>query len=139
MKRNKRRGSALIEFALALCVLVPLTVSTWQVGSAIHDYQRLHAAVQAAARYGARLPQTAIDREQNETAIRNMVVYGYPQGSETPLVAGLRPEMVRVEVDAKSVTVLLAEHRFDAALSGFTLRGKPSVTFPLLGADTPRE
>ncbi|HYD77927.1 TadE family protein [Ramlibacter sp.] len=88
MARYARRqsGVAIVEFALILPMLLVLTFITTEFGRALHQYNTIVKSVRDAARY------LSIQTPGDTTAMlraRNLVVYGDPGGSGTPIVPGL--------------------------------------------------
>ena len=82
MKREK--GVALTEFALALPMLLMLLLPILEFGRAYYQYNTIAKSVRQAARYlSVRSPGVDVDKA------RNIVVYGNPAGTGTPLVPGL--------------------------------------------------
>jgi Flp pilus assembly protein TadG len=69
--RDARRaaGQSVVEFAIILAVLLPLTIGVVDLGRAYFDYDLLAHAVNEGARFGSFYP-TAADRK---TQIRNTV------------------------------------------------------------------
>ncbi len=99
MTRNKRRsrrserGSTLVEFSIAGSVFL-LTFF------AVLDFGRLlwtHNALADASRQGAR--HAVSTSVANTTAIKNMVVYGNPDGGTSPVVSGLTLNNVQIVYD----------------------------------------
>ena len=82
MKRE--RGVALTEFALALPMLLMIMLPILEFGRAYYQYDTLAKSVRQAARYlSVRSPGIDVDKA------RNIVVYGNPAGTGSPLVPGL--------------------------------------------------
>jgi Flp pilus assembly protein TadG len=82
MKNEK--GVALTEFALALPMLLMLMLPILEFGRAYYQYNTLAKSVRQAARYlSVRSPGVDVDKA------KNIVVYGNPAGTGTPLVPGL--------------------------------------------------
>jgi len=82
MKREK--GVALTEFALALPMLLMLLLPILEFGRAYYQYNTIAKSVRQAARYlSMRSPGIDVDKA------KNIVVYGNPAGTGTPLVPGL--------------------------------------------------
>ena len=82
MKRE--RGVALTEFALTLPMLLMIMLPILEFGRAYYQYNTIAKSVRQAARYlSVRSPGIDTDKA------RNIVVYGNPAGSGTPLVPGL--------------------------------------------------
>ncbi|HTH77459.1 MAG TPA: TadE family protein [Ramlibacter sp.] len=81
---STQRGVAIIEFALILPMLLVLMMIVTELGRAIMDYGTLVKSVRDAARYlSVQTPGTKI------TEAKNLVVYGNPDGTGSPLVPGL--------------------------------------------------
>lgn len=52
LQRKRQRGVAALEFAIvAMLVLIPLVLGTWQLGKAISEYDTIVKAVRDGARY----------------------------------------------------------------------------------------
>ena len=90
MKR-KQNGVAIVEFALVLPLLLLLTFITTEYSRALYQYNVLTKSVRDAARYLS--TQTPGDTTKYATA-KNLVVYGNPAGSGTPLTIGLSTGLV---------------------------------------------
>lgn len=90
MKRQQS-GVAIVEFALVLPLLLILTFITTEYGRALYQYNTLAKSVRDAARYMS--VQSPSDTT-SYAAARNLVVYGNPAGSGTPLVHGITTSMV---------------------------------------------
>jgi Flp pilus assembly protein TadG len=83
MKRREK-GVALTEFALALPMLLIVMLPILEFGRAYYQYNTIAKSVRQAARYlSVRSPGVDVDKA------RNIVVYGNPAGTGTPLVPGL--------------------------------------------------
>lgn len=81
---KKQEGTALIEFALILPLLIILVFLTTEFGRAYYQYNTIAKSVRQAARYlSMRSPNVDVDKA------RNIVVYGNTAGTGTPLVPGL--------------------------------------------------
>lgn len=89
--KNKQSGVAIVEFALVLPLLLILTFITTEFGRALYQYNILTKSVRGAARYMS--TQTPGDTTKYPIA-KNLVVYGNPAGSGTPLVIGLSTAQV---------------------------------------------
>lgn len=138
MTRHRRtHGSAMLEFALSATVLAGLFAGAFQVGYTLYAYNRLEGAVRRGAQYASLKPQAT-------TEVQNVVIYGdpIPPASSTPILNGLTASNVQVNVtgtpDAPvSVTVSIGGYRIDSVFSTTPLNGRPSVTFPYVGASSP--
>ena len=78
------RGVALTEFALALPMLLIVMLLIIEFGRAYYQYDMLTKSVREAVRYlSVRSPGVDVDKA------KNIVVYGNPAGTGTPLLPGL--------------------------------------------------
>lgn len=149
MKRNRqrgKRGSALVELSLAFPVCALLLFGTFQFGYAFFQYSRLQNGVRSGARYASLRAYdsgTATPSEAYLTAVRNVVLYGDPNGSTQPLVKGLSPANVSVQVTMTAnapseVSVGIVNYSFDAVFTSFRWNGKPAAHFRYQGRYAPR-
>jgi Flp pilus assembly protein TadG len=84
MVKAKQRGVALVEFALVLPLLLLMTFIVVEYSRALYQYNTLTKSVRDAVRYlSVQAPGT------NITQAKNLVVYGNPAGTGTPLAIGL--------------------------------------------------
>jgi Flp pilus assembly protein TadG len=142
---RKRRGSALLEFALATSILVPLFTGTFQFGYTLYVYNNLQSAVRGGARYASMRPYDSAGptpSHEFSTAVRNMVVFGNPDGTGQPVSPGLTVSNVQIQPNMngaapESITVQIAGYTVDAVFTSFTFNGKPSTTFPYTGTVQP--
>ena len=82
--KNRQNGTALVEFVLILPLMLVLTFITIEFGRAMYQYNTLTKSVRDAVRYASvRTPNTQV------TEVRNLVVYGNPAGTGSPLALGL--------------------------------------------------
>ncbi len=136
---KRRRGNAVIEFALVFGLLWLLLAGTFRVGYSIYLYQSVLNAMAGAARYAARVD---FDEPHHTfaAAVRNVAVYGSPAGGSVPLAPGLTTSNILVTwtVDAKGVpatiSVSVGGYSVNAVFQSFTLSGKPSVTVRYAGS-----
>lgn len=94
--RNRQRGIAATEFAIAvpLCLFLLLAVS--ELGRALWHYNTLTYTVRDATRYAASHAlqgQTQVVNLDSQliTEVGNVAAYGVPAGSTAPLLPGLSP------------------------------------------------
>ena len=81
---TRQRGTAIIEFALVLPLLVLMSILVVELGRAMYQYNALAKSVRDAARYlSMQLPNTQV------AEAKNLVVFGNPGGTGTPLLPGL--------------------------------------------------
>lgn len=82
--KNRQNGTALVEFALILPLILVLTFITIEFGRAMYQYNTLTKSVRDAVRYASvRTPNSQV------TEVRNLVVYGNSGGAGSPLALGL--------------------------------------------------
>jgi len=152
IRGSKRKGNALIEFALACGILIPAMLATFQFGYSFYYYNNLQNRVRGAGRYAAtRTYDSATNTPSNnyKNAVSNMVMNGTtstsapqvgvtPGGDEYRLVNPINPDNIDIVMTFTdgvpgSVTVKLKNYEMDAFFTKFRLSGKPSVTFPFIG------
>ena len=86
---KKQKGVALVEFALVSPLLLIMTFIVTEYSRALYQYNTLTKSVRDAARFlsvqspGAGIPQA-----------KNLVVYGNPAGTGSPLALGLTVSQV---------------------------------------------
>jgi len=139
------RGGATIEFALSFALLFVVFTGVFQFGYAFYQYNALVSAVRGGARYASLRTYdspTATPSADFLDAVRNMVVYGDPNGGSQRLVRGLTPETVTLTVTLDrnvpyEVTVGITNYQIDAVVASMTLNGKPKATFPYVGRYAP--
>jgi Flp pilus assembly protein TadG len=143
--RRSRQGSALLEFALATSILVPLFAGTFQFGYTLYVYNNLQSAVRGGARYASMRSYDSANSTPSSgfsTAVKNMVVYGNPDGTGQPVSRGLTPSNVQIlptmnGAAPESITVQITAYTIDAVFTSFTFNGKPGTTFPYTGTAAP--
>ena len=143
--RRRRRGNVLIEFSIAVSLLVTVLAGVWQFGYSFYLYNSLESAVRDGARYAS---LTAYDGGVSNGAafhsrVKNMVVYGNPEpaAAALPVVPGLTPEQVSVTEQFRGATPERVEVRVEdfpiqTIFRTFTLSGKPRCSFAYLGRYT---
>ncbi len=149
-RRARQCGSALAELALLAPVFGILLAGTSYFGFAFYSYNRLERAVHDAGRYASTrtLLMTSNGITQFQTQVRNVVVYGSPEGGDTlssPRLTNTadvtvqilnrdgsaavasqapRPERIRITITSWSIP---------GSFRTVTLSNKPSVDFPFIG------
>lgn len=82
--KTRQKGTALVELALILPLLLLLTFITTEFGRAMFEYNAIAKSTRDAVRYlSFQTPGTKI------TEARNLIVYGNLGGTGTPLARGL--------------------------------------------------
>lgn len=88
--RKDERGIQLVELAIVLPIFVILFAATAEFGRYFYEYTTLSKASRAGARYLA----TAAVNSAEDTKAKNIVVYGNPTGTGSPILDGLTPANV---------------------------------------------
>src|SRR5438270_13895692 len=89
---RRRSGTAVIELALSLPVLVSVFLGTLQFGYSFFIYNELEQSVRAGARYASLRTYaslTATPDAAYTTAVRNAVIYANPAGGTQVVAPGL--------------------------------------------------
>jgi len=82
--KTRQTGTAIVEFALVLPLLLLLTMTTTEFGRAIYQYNTIVKSLRDATRYlSIQTPNTKI------TEAKNLVVFGNIAGTGQALVTGL--------------------------------------------------
>lgn len=142
-----RRGSILVEFAVCTPLLVTVFLGAWHFGYAFWQYNALEQAVRAGGRFASVAKYKSATTTPDAaflTAVRNVVVYGKPAVTDLdkPAVSGLTPDKVFAETtfyqnQPDTVRVWVNGFTIPGLFSTVTMNGKPSVTFPFVGAYQP--
>ncbi|WP_025524316.1 TadE/TadG family type IV pilus assembly protein [Vibrio parahaemolyticus] len=117
MRRGRHQeGLAIIEFILALPVLLMLTVLVIDVCRAFIQYTEVNKALQNGARYAVVDTYGTLDFEgiADETKIKNVVVYGSPTASTTPVIdyIGVDDIVITQPTDTNKVVTLSATYNY---------------------------
>jgi hypothetical protein len=125
---------------LAVPLLVSLFLGSWQFGYAFYLYNELTQAVRAGSRYASVRHYLSLNETPTDdyaVAVRNMVVYGHPEGGTVPVVRNLTPEKVNVrmvfERNIPARVVISIDNFSIGTFWTINLRGKPWADFPFLG------
>lgn len=127
--RSRHRGTAMVEFAIALPVLLVLMLFTAELGRLISQYDTLTKAVRDGARYAASAAATGSTgivsiTPQIQTQVANLVATGNINGSGTALLPGL---------SASNVTVSDAGNGFVSVSAAYTYQPMLGPTPPTFG------
>lgn len=142
-RRRRTRGSVMVEFAAGSAVMLSLFAGTFEFGLTFYRYNTLYNAARNGAQYGAtrslHTPDGAMSSAYRQ-AVVNMVVYGSsdPQSGAVPLVPGLTPDKVTVEMTTDHnvpsvVTVRINNFSVDAVFRTHNFSNKPVISFPFVG------
>jgi Flp pilus assembly protein TadG len=143
--RRRRSGTAIVEFALCLPVLLGLSLGALQFGYSFFVYGELEQAVRAAGRYASLRPYGSATTTPDPDylgAVRNVAVYGNPAGGTNPVAPGLTTDKVAVTMifvhgAPGEVTVAINGYNLPQMISSVPLTNKPYVKFPFLGIFAP--
>jgi len=144
--RSDERGATLWEFGMGFWILVLFFTGTYQFGYGIYTYNALENAVRAGAEYAAMQAydsSTSTPSSAFLTQVRNVVVYGDPDGTNTtPVVPGLTASQVVLTVTFASrvpttMSVKINGYSINAIFGSFTMNNKPEVTMPYMGRYAP--
>ena len=152
--RDARRGSAVVEWAIASLVVVPLLLAALQAGHTFYIYNLLSSQVRDGVRYASRRTFRCADTAsiaKFKTAVSNMARFGSPDGTGVLLEPGLTADQIQVEIKDKNgddagpanvpayVIVSTANYSVDGVLKKIDFGGKPVLQFPYLGQYAPAE
>jgi Flp pilus assembly protein TadG len=143
--KARRSGSAILEFAIGSGVLLAAFTGTFRFGYACLQYNRLTNAVNQGARYASIVPYDSANATPSAAflaSVRNMVLYGNPDGGTTTVVPGLTPANVNLTVTftnsvPTAMTVSISGYEIDSVFGSDTLTNKPKFTYPYLGIWSP--
>lgn len=142
---KRRKGSAIVEFAVGSGVLLAMFSGTFDFGYTLIQYNRLETAVAQGARYASLAPYDSATANPSSAfvlAVRNMVLYGNPAGGTAPVLGGLTPSNVELRVTfangvPASVQVSITGYNIYALFGNHALNGKPEVTYAYQGLWAP--
>ena len=145
---KRQRGSHVVEFSIVGSVFFLLFFGAFEVGRLLYTWHGLDEA----ARRGARV---AVVCPLNESAIKNVAVFGDPETGDDRLYPGLTTDKVTVSyLDDDGVAITLPEPMTDAVYGTienvrveitdyehqFIIPGLPlSITAPTFATTLPRE
>lgn len=93
--KNRQGGTAIVEFALVLPLLLLLTFITTEFGRALYQYNTLTKSVRDAARYLSVQSPSILTTDLPKVAnAKKLVVYGKFTATDTPLAIGLTTAQV---------------------------------------------
>jgi len=132
-KRDTERGATLVEFAIGATVFLAALFSVLEFGRVLW----LHNALTDAARRGARY--AVVNSNADSASVKNVVVYGNPAGTGTPLINNLSTANVDVNystfgVGEGTATVNITNYKFQfvVPLIGTTIN-MPAYKTTLIG------
>lgn len=141
MKNHEQRGLAMIEFLLVAPIILLLMVATAELGRGFLFYNALTKSVRDSARYAAEVATTAggttgvisINAAQ-QTAVKNLTVYGQTTNGSSAILPGLTPANVTVSGSTTGVVDVTATYNYQSIYSRIPMFGfgpdiVPSFTF----------
>ena len=137
--KRRERGHAVVELAFVWSFLWLLATGVYQFGNAFYVYSRLETAASNAAMLASRLNYDVSDSGASfKTKVKNMAVYGDPNGGTTPLAPNLTTANVDVNHIPSSfptgVTVTIQNYTITNLFHDITLTNKPRVTVAYMGS-----
>lgn len=149
-QNDRRRGNAIVEFALSGGLLITMALGTYQFGYGLYVYDTLQSAVRNGARYASKRSYKSSSNacvDKIVTSIRNMTVYGdpTPEAGADAVVRGLTTSKVSVSYtkDANGVpyevTVTISNFDIETVLNTFHFNEQPYTKLPYLGRYAPSE
>jgi Flp pilus assembly protein TadG len=123
--RDNERGSTLVEFAIGVTIFVTAMFAVMEFGRALW----VHNALTDAARRGARY--ATLHTQADAASVKNVVVYGNPEGSGQPMLNNLNTGIVNVDynnfgLNDGTVSVSIDEYQFQFVIPIFGT----SITMP---------
>ena len=146
---REERGTQLVELAIVLPIFLMMFGAAAEFGRYFYEYTTLDKAVRAGSRY---LTSAAVNATEDKRA-KNIVVYGNPDGTGTPVIKGLTPDNVfitragGVPVLPQTVTVQVLNYKYQPVFDlgkiikvqslSLNVEVKPSATMRYLLTQTP--
>jgi hypothetical protein len=141
----------MLEFALGSGILVMAFTATFQYGYIFYQYNVLVNAVNNGAHFGALQMYDSSSSAPSNTfnaAVKNMVIYGDPTGTNTtPVAKSLGTGNVTITIGStgsagttftpNSVTVAITGYTINGVTGTYALTGKPAATYPYQGMYCP--
>ncbi len=137
-RRNAQRGNASVEFAMSFALLWSVVSGVYQLGHSLYVYNQLSVAMSNAARFAGR-DSIGAAKDAYTNRIKNVAVYGNPEGTGEPMVKGLTASNIEVDIqeDAegvpRNVTVAVNEFKVDGVFWSTNLIDKPYSTVRYAG------
>jgi Flp pilus assembly protein TadG len=137
-RRDKQKGSILVEFAVGSTVVVTLFAGVFQFGWSLLLYNNLMTSVTNAAITAAQRDYNISDPADFTDDIKNMVVYGDLDAGGVRVAPDITTSHVSVNVATNAgvpqyVTVSVNGYQVKTLFANFTLSNKPRVTVPFAG------
>jgi Flp pilus assembly protein TadG len=139
---DPRRGSAVLEMAIAISLLWACFAGLFQFGHAMYCYNALEIAVESGAMFASTVDFDATAQTFVQQ-IKNMTVYGNPNGGTSTVAPALSTSNVAVSWTTDTsgmpdtITVAITGYSCNAVFQTFTWNGKPSATSQFMGVYKP--
>jgi Flp pilus assembly protein TadG len=119
-RRRSQSGQAAVEFALLAPILMLLLFGVVQLARVYYTYHTLQKALRGGTGFIAHTSNVNYCDDQNQSFLnaRNYIVFGNLQGSGTPVVKGLTPDMIQIipeRADSDTATVVQCSCSEDGA------------------------
>ena len=114
-RRKNERGATLVEFAIGVTVFITVMFAVLEFGRLLWVHNALTDAARRGARYATMHTQGSIDQ------VKNVVVYGNPEGTGQPMLTNLSTTNVTVDYDNfnlndGTVSVSITSYQFQFVL-----------------------
>ena len=146
---REERGAQLVELAIVLPIFLMMFGAAAEFGRYFYEYTTLDKATRAGSRYLA----TAAVNGTEDARAKNIVVYGNPEGTGTPIIKGLTTANVvitrtgGVPTLPQTVTVQISGYKYQPVFDlgklikvpslSLNIDVKPSVTMRYLLTQPP--
>jgi hypothetical protein len=127
INRRSERGAALVEFTIGAVAFLTAVFGALEVARMLWTHNALSDAARRGARYAVTHPAS------DEAEVINTVVYGNPEGTGRPEVAGLTDDMVDVSYKVSPVTNIFSYPGGSVTVSVTNFKFK--LLIPLVGRD----
>ena len=105
-KKNLEGGVATIEFAVTAAFFLMMLLAVFSGGYLFWAHNALVEATRRGARYAANQCKPDLsgcpDSDTTIERVRNVTIYGNPEGTGSPLIQSLQPENVTIEYSANT-------------------------------------
>jgi Flp pilus assembly protein TadG len=146
-KRENERGLAMVEFMIVLPVILFIMLGVTEIGRVLMRYNVLTKSMQDAARHASVYALAGATQVVNidaalDAEIRNLVVFGNPQGTGTPVLNGLTTGQISITVPQAGWVQINASYPYvpvmGTRIPSFGLGATPSMSFDLNASVTMR-
>lgn len=141
-RKKAQRGNASVEFAMSFALLWSVVSGVYQLGHSLYVYNQLSVATANAARFAGR-DGIGAAKETFSTRIKNVAVYGNPEGTGEAMVKGLSTANIDVDIEEdtagvpRNVTVSVNQFKVDGVFWSTNLVDKPYSTVRYAGRYQP--